>query len=76
MDEIAPLQFLLPIPIRFNLIHEDGSMFTSVPSQVALTVSLEIQAADATATSHRILPDAGVYSAAFPHDVARKPNVH
>ena len=76
VNEISPLQLLLPIAIGFNLINEDRPMLTSVPGQVALTVSLEIQPTDATATSHRILPDAGVYSAAFPCDVARKPNVH
>jgi len=62
--------------IGLNLINEDGSMLTSVPGQVALTDSLEIQAADATATTHRMLPDPGVYPAPLPHDVARKPDVH
>jgi hypothetical protein len=76
INEFAPLQLLLPIPIRFDLINEDGSMFTAMPGQVALPVSLQIQAADATATSHRILPSPGVYGAVFPHDVSWKPNVH
>src|SRR5580704_16820890 len=75
-DEIVPLQLLLPIAIRFHLIHEDGSMLASMPGQVALTVSLEIQSADATPAGHRTLPDAGVYRAAFPRDVAREPNVY
>src|SRR5208283_4605352 len=76
VNEIAPLQLLLPIPIRFDLINEDGSMLASVPGQVALTISLKIQPADATATSHRIFPDPGVHRARFPRDVARKPHVH
>jgi hypothetical protein len=76
VDEISPFQLLLPIAVGFNLINEDGSMLTSMPGQVALTISLEIQAADATSATHCILPDAGVDSAAFPRDVARKPNVH
>ena len=62
--------------IGLNLINEDGSMLTSVPGQVALTVSLEIQAPDTTAASHRVLPDSGVHSAPPPHDVAWEPNVH
>ena len=41
VNEIVPLQLLLPVAIRFNLINEDGAMFTSVPGQVALTVSLK-----------------------------------
>jgi hypothetical protein len=76
VDEISPFQLLLPIAIRFNLINEDGSMLTSMPGQVALTVSLEIQASDATATLHWMLPDPGVYRVPLPRDVARKPNVH
>src|ERR1700723_2953175 len=75
VNEIAPLQLLLPIPIRFDLIDEDGSMLTSMPGQVALTVSLEIQPSRTTATGHRTLPDPGVHTALFPHNVARKPNV-
>jgi hypothetical protein len=51
-------------------------MFTSVPGEVALTVSLKIQPADAAATMHRIFPDTCVYRALFPHDIARKPDVH
>src|SRR5277367_2911435 len=76
VHEIVPLQLRLPVAIRFNLINEDGSMLTAVPCQVALTVTLQVQPADAAATSHRILPDAGVYSALFPRDVARKADVH
>ncbi|MGB8475915.1 MAG: hypothetical protein WCE61_17680 [Candidatus Acidiferrum sp.] len=76
VDEISSFQLLLPIAVGLNLINEDGSMLTSVPGQVALTVSLEIQAADATATTHRTLPDPGVYRALLPHDIARKPHVH
>ncbi len=49
VNEIAPLQLLLPITIRFDLIHEHSSMFAAVPGQIALTVALEIQAAGATA---------------------------
>jgi hypothetical protein len=76
MDEVSPLQLLLPIAIRFNLIHEDRSMLAAVPGQVALTVSLKIQPGDATATLHRTLPDPGVYRAALPRDVAWKPDVY
>jgi hypothetical protein len=39
-DKVAPLQLPLPIGIRFDLINEDGPLFTSVPGQVALTVSV------------------------------------
>src|SRR5882672_7833328 len=76
MDEVGPLQLLLPIAIRFDLIDEDGALLTPVPSQVALTVSVQIHPADPTAARHRILPDPGVHSATLPLDVTRKSDVH
>jgi hypothetical protein len=76
VDEVSPLQLLLPIAIRFDLMHEDGSLLTTVPGQVPLTISLEIQAADAAPATQGILPDPGVYSAPLPNDVARKPDVY
>ena len=57
VDEVGPLQLLLPVAIRFDLVDEDGALLTPVPGQVALTVSVQIQPADATAATHRILPD-------------------
>jgi hypothetical protein len=76
MGEVGPLQLLLPIAIRFNLVDEDGALLSPVPGQVALTVSGEIQPADPTSATHRILPDPGVHNATLPLDVARKSDVH
>src|ERR1051325_8004873 len=61
MDEAGPLQLLLPIAIRFDLVHKDCALLTPVPGQVALTVSLYIQPAGPAAATHRILPDRGVH---------------
>lgn len=76
VDEVGPIQLVLPVAIRFDLVDEDGSLFTPVPGQVALTVSLEVQPADPTATTHRILPDRGAHGATVPLDVARKSHIH
>src|SRR5262249_44791957 len=76
VDEVGPLQLLVPMAIRFDLVDENGALFAPVAGQVALTVSVEIQSIHATATAHRILPDAGVHGATLPLDVARKSNVH
>src|SRR5713101_5160171 len=40
IDEVGPLQLLLPIAIRFDLVDEDGSLLTPMPGEVALTVSV------------------------------------
>jgi hypothetical protein len=40
VDEVGPLQLLLPVPIGFDLVDEGGSLLTPVAGQVALTVSV------------------------------------
>jgi hypothetical protein len=75
-DEVGPLQLRLPEPIGVSLVYEDRALLTAVSGQVALTVSVEIQPADPTAATHRILPDRGVHRTTLPRDVARKADVH
>ena len=67
---------LLPVAIRFDLVDEDGLLLTPVADQIALTVSFQIQPADPTPATHRILPDRGVYSATPPRDITRKSDIH
>jgi len=76
VDEIAPLQLLLPVPIRFDLVNENGTLLTSVACQIALSVALYVEARNATPTTHRILPDAGVHDTTFPLDVAGSADVY
>jgi hypothetical protein len=76
MDEVGPLQLLLPIAVGFDLVDEDGALLTPVTGQVALAVPVEIQAADSTATGDRMLPDSGVHGATLPLDIAWKSDVH
>ena len=76
VDEVGPLQLLLPVANRFDLVDEDGSLLTAVAGEVALTVSVQIQPADPAAATHRIFPDPGVYGATLPCDIARKSDVH
>src|SRR5882724_8837983 len=76
MYKVRPLQLLLPMAIRFDLVDEDGSLLTPMPGDVALTVSVQIQPGDAAAATYRILPDPGVHSAPLPFDIARKSDVY
>jgi hypothetical protein len=76
VDEIGSLQLFLPVTIRFDLVDEDGALFASVPGQIALTVSVQIQPADPAAAKHWILPNPGVHGPPFPLDVARQSDVH
>src|SRR5215472_8537194 len=74
--EVSPLQLLLPVAIRFDLVDEDGLLFTPVTDQVALTVSFQIQLAYPTAATHRIFPDRGVYRATLPLDITWKSDIY
>jgi hypothetical protein len=76
VDEVGPFQLLLPVAIRFDLVDEGGSLLTPVATQVALTVSVQIQSADPTAATHRFFTDPGVYRATLPLDIARESDVH
>jgi hypothetical protein len=40
VDEVGPVQLLMPVAIRFGLVDEGGSLLTPVAAQVALTVSV------------------------------------
>jgi hypothetical protein len=40
VDEVGPLQVLLPIAIRFDLVGEDSALLTAMSREVALAVSL------------------------------------
>ncbi len=74
--QVGPLELLLPITIRLDLVHKDGALFTSVSLQISLTVSVQIQPADPTPAMHWIFPDSGVHGATLPLDVAWETDVH
>jgi hypothetical protein len=40
VDEVSPIQLLLPVAIGFDLIDEDGSVLTPMPGKITLTVSV------------------------------------
>src|SRR5579862_463611 len=76
LDEVGPVQPLLPIAIRLELVDEDGALLSPVAGQIALAVSRDIQPADRAAATHRILPDPGAHNTTLPRDVPRKSDVH
>jgi hypothetical protein len=72
----GPLELLLPIVIRLDLVDEDGAVFASVSLQVSLTVTVQIEPADPTPAMDRIFPDSGVHGATPPLDVAWETDVY
>jgi len=62
--------------IRFDLVNENGALFTSVAGEIALTVAVQIQSADPTTALDRILPDPRMHRATPPRDVARQSHIY
>src|ERR1700722_10935992 len=54
VNEVGPLNALLPVTIGFDLVNDGRSVPTAVAGQVALTGSVQVQPADPTAAGHRI----------------------
>ena len=46
VNEVGPIQPLLPMAIGFDLVDEDSSLLTSVAAETGLAVSVQIQPAD------------------------------
>src|SRR3989441_10639578 len=42
-DEVGPLQLLLPIAVRFDLIDEDRALLASVTPEISLSVAVNVE---------------------------------
>ncbi len=71
VNEVGPSELFLPVAVGLDLVDEDRAPRPSVPGEIALTVSVEVQLAHATARPQRFLPDARAHRPTPPHDVAR-----
>jgi hypothetical protein len=58
--------------MSIDLRHHYGAMFGSMPSEVPLSITLQIQATDCNPALHWLLPNRGVEFVAPPCHVARK----
>jgi hypothetical protein len=76
VDEVVPCQLLLPVAIRFDLVHEYRPLLAPVSRKIALTVTVEIQLTYVTATRHGFFPDPRVDNATLPLDIAWQPDIH
>jgi hypothetical protein len=74
--QVGPVESLLPIIIRLDLVHKDGALFPSVSIPISLTVPVQIQPADPTPAMQWILPDSGMHGPTLPLDVAWETNVY
>ena len=75
-DEVGPLQLLLPIAVRFDLIDEDRALLASVTPEISLSVAVNVEPPDHAPALNRILPDRRMNRPPPPCDVAWKADVN
>jgi hypothetical protein len=57
--------------IGVDLIYENGPLFASMPDQVPLPITIDIEAAHPATALNRRLPNSGMHGPPSPRDVAR-----
>jgi hypothetical protein len=68
--EVRSLQLSLPVPIRLELVDQNGALLTPVRGEITLTVPVDIQSTNETAPRHGCLPGASVYGPPLPPEAA------
>jgi len=66
----------LPVPVDIDLVNQDRSMLTAVPSEVALAIAVHVEPPDHAPALHWLFPHASKYSLAPPRNVARETDIH
>ena len=74
--EVGAAEVLRPVAVGVDLVHEDGTVLTTVACEIALTVALDVEPADQSSALHRSLPDPRVDARAAPGHVDREADVH
>src|SRR6185312_1571313 len=73
--EVVPVEVLLPVPVRLDLVDEHRALLAAVPVEVALAVAVDVQPAHHPRPVDLLLPDPGVHGVALPADVLRQADV-
>ena len=74
--EVVAAELLLPVLVRLNLVHEHRAMLATVAGQVALPVTINVEAPHLLRAANRPLPDRRVHGLAVPVQILRHPHVH
>src|SRR5262249_26511136 len=70
IGKVVSTELVLPITVRFDLIHKNGPVFAAMPRQISLAVSIDIEPSCHPSAVNRRLPDGGVDGFPLPLDVA------
>jgi hypothetical protein len=70
-----PAQLALPVPVRFDLVDEHGTVLTAVSRQIALSIAVQVEPIDPAATGDGVLEHAGEDRSPLPLNVFRNADV-
>ena len=74
--KVLPLQVLLPVAIRVELIHHQGAVLPAVSCEVPLAIAIEIETSRHHLARDRSFKNSGAHHLALPRDIARQPDIH
>ena len=74
--EVIATELALPIVIGLHLVDEDRPLLPSVPGQVSLLVTIDVEPPHHPSALNGLLPDGGAHRLPTPGDVAGQTNVH
>src|SRR5436190_183685 len=75
VDEVASVEFALPVAIRVDLVDEHRALLAAMPGEVALTVAVDVELAHPARSAHRVLEHAGEDGLPLPGHVLRQADV-
>src|SRR6516165_7465560 len=75
LEVVAP-EFLCPVTVGINLVHQHRALFATVSGEIALTVPVNVESSNHPRPHHRRLPHAGEDRSAVPFHIARKTDIN
>gem|GEM_PF-6592814 len=75
ITEIVAAELFLPIGVRVDLVNQHGTLLAAMTVQIALPITVNVQAANHLGTSHGRLPDPGVHGPALPRHILGPTNI-
>ena len=73
--EVISAELALPIPIGFELINHNGTMFTAVAFEIGLAIAVQIEPSSKDPPGDRAFPDRGADDFALPRDFTWKAHI-
>jgi hypothetical protein len=74
--KILTAQLTFPVLVGIDLIHQNRSVLATMPDEIALAVTVDIQPPNQASVMERVFPRARVHGLSAPRNVTRKSNIY